>query len=244
MKKIKKLREFKQRKNGMFYCFSPLVMIVTVIVEVLLALFILFKLRKNTTVWLGFAIIVLLAVFQLAEYAICTALGLSEDWWGRIGFSAITLLPPLGLHLVYSVKGIKISRMLILAYLSALIWIVMFLQGYVINGQQCTTNYLIFDMKDRLGGAFFFFYYFWLLYATTKAVEYRKSKDISKQSRKSLTWFLVGYAAFIVPATIIWLFFEQASKGLPSIMCGFAIILAIILGTKVIPAASDRQSKK
>src|SRR5205823_1910006 len=43
-------------------------------------------------------ILVLLGVFQLAEYQLCQ--GVNQLMWAKIGVASITLLPVLGLHLM------------------------------------------------------------------------------------------------------------------------------------------------
>jgi hypothetical protein len=224
-----------------FRCFNPFVMAVTAITELLLALYVLVKLPRNLTTMLGLSILLLLAVFQVAEYSICEGSIFSADTWSRIGFAAITLLPPLGVHLYRNLLGKKAGAIEALAYMTGGLWMVVFLSGNAIDAYQCTTNYLIFDLKPGVGGAYFVYYYIWLLYVLFgSANQWRLG---TAKNHTSLMWLTIGYAAFIVPATFIWLLDGPAARGLPSIMCGFAILLAIILALKVLPHAKETDKK-
>ncbi len=231
----------KKYRAGTFYCFNPFVMAITAVAELLLAIYVLAKVPKNTSTMLGLSILLLLAVFQVAEYSICEGSILGSDTWSRIGFAAITLLPPLGVHLYRSLLGKKAGAIEILAYLTGALWMVVFLSGNAVDGYQCTTNYLIFTMKPDLGGTYFAYYYAWLLYVLFGSVQqWRKGTTVNHESLK---WLGIGYAAFIIPATFIWLLDGPAAKGLPSIMCGFAVILALILGLRVLPLIKPEAKK-
>lgn len=174
-------------------------------------------------------------MFQVAEYSICEGSILGSDWWSRIGFAAITLLPPLGVHFYRNLLGKKAGAIEALAYMTGGIWMVVFLSGNAIESYQCTTNYLIFTMKSGLGGAYFAYYYTWLLYVLFGTLNEWRSGHA--KNHDALKWLCIGYAAFVVPATFIWLLDGPAAKALPSIMCGFAILLALILTLKVLPLA-------
>lgn len=216
-------------------------MLATFLIEIILAIVVIVRMPKTNTVILGASIITLLSLFQLAEYAICEELVMSAEWWGRIGFAAITLLPPLGFHLAKVLAGKPSSALVYAAYLSGAAWIGMFLSGSVIDSYQCTSNYLIFHMSGDFGGTYFTYYYIWLLAAM--AVTLRSyARRIGKYM--SSLWLLIGYSAFVFPATIIWLIDTRAADGLPSIMCGFAVVLAIILALRVLPLSNTSGAGK
>jgi len=231
----------KKHKAGTFYCFNPFVMAITAVTELLLAIYVLAIVPKSTSMMLGLSILLLLAVFQVAEHSICESSFLSSDTWSRIGFAAITLLPPLGVHLYRALLGKEVGAIEILAYLTGALWMVIFLSGNAINGYECATNYLIFTMKPDLGGTYFVYYYAWLLYVLVGSVQqWRKG---TATNHESLKWLGIGYAAFIIPATFIWLLDGPAAKGLPSIMCGFAVILALIIALRVLPLAKQHSEQ-
>ena len=49
------------------------------------------------------ATLALLALFQLCEFHVCRS-GWIAGTWSRIGFIAITMLPPLGIHIIQNIS--------------------------------------------------------------------------------------------------------------------------------------------
>jgi len=72
-------------------------MLATFIIEIILAIYTLVRYKMTTLVRLATAIISLLALFQLAEFNVCGRSSASALVWSRIGYVAITLVPPLAL---------------------------------------------------------------------------------------------------------------------------------------------------
>ncbi len=209
-------------------------MLLTFAIEVFMALYAIAKMPKTKPIVLGILLLILLATFQLSEYAICEGMFWSGDTWGRIGFVAITALPAIGFHLARSLTGKSLGLIGYTAYLSSAVWMAIFASGAAMDSYQCTSNYLIFRMNADYGGWYFVFYYVWLIAAMlTSFMHWQYSK--SKSKAKASLWLLAGYASFVIPATIIWALDGPASRGLPSVMCGFAVILAVILTLKVMP---------
>ncbi len=222
------------RKNMRFYCFSPFVMLSTVVVEVALALFVIAKYRRSPIFGLSITLLLLLATFQMAEYGICREVLFSGDVWGRIGFVAITLLPAVGVHLMQTLRQKKTDAITIAAYATAGVWVLLFSFGDVIQSYQCTTNYLVFSMESGYGGAYFMYYYAWLVTTIVSSFMGWKARELHATP---LLWLIIGYLSFIVPATVIWLLDGPAARGLPSIMCGFAVLFALVLAFKVVPSS-------
>lgn len=213
-------------------------MALTVIIEVLLAIFSIIRLRNNRSVQLGVGILLFLALFQAAEYGICEQIGFGGTIWAQIGFASITMLPVLGMHLISTIAKLQDMRILLAAYLSGAVWIGLFAFGGIMENQVCSGNYVIFNLSAGFGGAYFMFYYFWLVFGSIVAIKQSFKKKVSKQQASALRAMVLGYASFTVPATLIWFVFDGAAQGLPSIMCGFAVIFALILGLKILPTAS------
>jgi len=46
---------------------------------------------------------------------------------------------------------------------------------------------------------------------------------------------MAGYLALLIPTTTVTILWNESMAGIPSIMCGFAIILAGLLTLKVAP---------
>jgi fatty acid desaturase len=62
-----------------------------------------------------------------------------------------------------------------------------------------------------------------------------KESPKNKILRRVLFWFVVGYLSFILPLTLVYIFIAGSRGAIASIMCGFAIIFAIILAFKILP---------
>ena len=227
------------RFSKLFYCFSPLVMAITVILELLLMAYLLATRKMNQSLGLILFIIFFLAMFQMAEYGICEQLGLDSTAWARLGFGAITLLPILGLHLVYSITNRHNPLLLSFGYLLSIAWIGYFIFGGILHQAVCGGNYVIFDVSEPQEGLYYVFYNSFLFIALVQAIRFMS--DSSSQIKNALKWLVIGYLSFIVPSIIVRLLSEQTGPGLPSILCGFAVMLAIILTVKVAPLISEEK---
>lgn len=205
--------------------------------------YVLFRYKLNTLTRLVAALLFCLALFQLAEYKICGTHGNAEAW-ARAGFVAITMLPPLGLHLaLYIIKrGWLVLNTL--AYITAAGFIYLFTFGqHTFSGHVCGGNYVIFQLDYVVSNFYYFYYYGWLLITIMLCLQfYYESKQASV--RKALKWLVIGYLAFLVPTTVINSYSPATKAGVPSIMCGFAVLFALILAIGVLPPASKAKPVK
>ena len=163
------------------------------------------------------------------------ALGISSLEWAKLGYVAITILPPLALHLGMNIAKRENPKLLAAAYGSAAMFITFFLFiGHGIESQQCLGNYVIFKIAPYASIPYGIYYQGWLVVGVALAWrEYMKIKDHSH--RKALMWLVIGYLSFMVPSYAVTLISRQALAGLPSIMCGFAVLMALNLLFKVAP---------
>lgn len=224
-----------KRLKGSLACFSPQVMVATFVIEIGLLIYTLvrYKLNKNTR--LIALVLLLLAAFQLAEFGICGKNVQDTLLWSRIGYIAITLLPPLGLHLIYKIINKHTDWLLGAAYGTALFFVFMFgFSDSAFAAQICTSNYAIFHLVPPLGGFFFAYYYGWLFTGIGLSLyHYKKSK---KPAQTALFYQAIGYLSFLVPTGIINMINPETMNGIPSIMCGFAVLYALILTLKIAPS--------
>ncbi len=214
-------------------------MMATFLFEIGLASYVLFKYKMSQVTKLVTFLLVSLAVFQLAEYFVCGGLGVDAQAWSRVGYVAISILPPLGLHLTHSIAHKPMGRMTALAYTTSALWIGLFtLSQQAFTGYTCGGNYVIFQLQSPIGGLFFVHYYIWLFVTMYFATSFaRKAKP---RVRKALTAQILSYAAFILPTSTINLMWPHTASALPSIMCGFAVIFAIALTLWVMPLEQER----
>lgn len=228
---------FKNKKMG-FYCFSPPVMIATFLIEIILLIATLIKRTMNKTVALICITLFSLAMFQLCEFFVCGGFGASPIFWSRLGFIFITTLPPLGLHLVSKLAGKKTGWIVWFGYGLMLTWILFF--GFSENAftnHQCVSNYVIFSLHHIIGYLYSAYYYILLLIGILTAFSYGEKTKI-KHKKESLFAMIVGYLVFLVPTATANTMNPATLAGIPSIMCGFAILFALILFFYIIPRNS------
>lgn len=229
------------RQKNTFYCFSPPVMLATFAIEIILALYTLWRYKWSTAVRLAVALLGFLALFQLAEYFVCGGAGLTARTWSRVGFAAITTLPPLGLHLLHVLAG-KPSRYLVrLAYTTGTAFIVFFLLDPVIfSSHECSGNYVIFRIGNLQASFYGAYYYGWLLTSLILGVVWarrlarQKTKEANRRF-KAILGLVAGYLVFILPTAVVNSLEPETTDGIPSILCGFAILFAILLVIYVLP---------
>lgn len=228
---------FKQYKGKMF-CFSPPVMLATFIIEIALAAYALWRYKMSHTIRLVVVLLVFLATFQLAEYMVCGGLGVSSMDWARIGYVAITALPPIGVHLAFTLAKKRNVPIVAGSYVAGAIFMGYFLFATdVFTGSQCMGNYVIFQLGTVAAQLYTVYYYGLLL--LTIGVSLQLAARVPKRKR-ALEAFVVGYVLFMLPTTIVNTINPETIKGIPSIMCGFAVLLALVVVFWVLPATEKR----
>jgi hypothetical protein len=181
----------------------------------------------------------LLAIFQLAEYQVCgNGEGVSPA--SRIGFMAITMLPPLGIHIISIVSGRIRNEVVGLAYASGLFFALIFgLSTTAFSSHVCAGNYAIFQLAPKLGGAYFAYYYFWLIAGVLWGLYF--SVSATRKTRQLLTYQVFGYLVLLLPTGIVNAMNPKTIEGIPSIMCGFAIVYGLALTFGIAPLALKRK---
>lgn len=218
----------KTNPNMTLYCFSPPVMLATFIIELLLAIYVRTKYGTSRLSQLIIYTLVCLAIFQGVEYRICELGGATI--WVQIGLVAITLLPPLGIHIVAVLSGLK--RFVITSYLLGFAYIgAFFLVTNYVQGATCGGNYVILEtLPTTMYGVY---YGLLLMLGVFEAWQARRLPHVSAANKAALGWLIVGYASFMAPLAVVYLVAPATRNGVASIMCGFAVILAFILAFRV-----------
>lgn len=208
-------------------------MLATFFIEFAFAFYVIWRYKMTTITRLATATLLTLGTFQLAEYMICGGLGWTHVEWARLGYASIVLLPALGIHLIVALAGKKAPLLVASAYASCLAFAAFFtLAGGAITGQECRANYAYFDTHDASVIPFALYYYGWMLTGTLLA--WKWSGKASKKA-EALQWMSIGYLLFILPTTTVNIIDPSTISGIPSIMCGFAVLLAFALVVKVMP---------
>lgn len=225
-------------RQPILLCFSPPVMVATILIELALAAWVVIRYAISSARHLITAILILLAAFQFAEFNVCGS-SLPDLIWSRLGYVFITFLPPLGLHLITQLRHEPHSRLLRLSYGGA----AAFAGGFALlpaglNRGVCGGNYVIFRLAEPLSTVYTAFYLG--LVFLSLAVALRPHLNLAPESHQALQWIAIGYLAFTLPTFVINYLLPATHLAIPSIMCGFAVILALILGLRVAPLYSKK----
>lgn len=222
-----------KKYQGKLYCFSPPVMLATFLIEFGFAFYVLWRYKMNTVSRLAFVMLITLGTFQLAEYMVCGGLGWTNVEWARVGYGAIALLPALGIHMVVALAGKKKSLLVASAYASGAAFIGFYMLAQnSITGQTCYANYAVFDAQRASVWPFMAYYLGWLMTGTILASNWGNQMP---DRRKALHGMSIGYLAFMLPTAIFNIIDPTTVMGIPSIMCGFAVLLAFVLVVRVLP---------
>lgn len=209
-------------------------MLATFVIEIMFAAYVLWRYKFTPITRLIVAMLGFLALFQATEFLLCGGLALSGGAWSRIGYGAITLLPPLGIHLAYHLAKKKPDAVVAAAYITCAAFVAYFvLAAQAVSGHTCYANYVTFDTADASAVPYTLYYYGWLFVGVF--LTYKWAPLLDKHRRAALYALMGGYLALLIPTTTITLLWNETVSGIPSIMCGFAIILAGLLTLKVAP---------
>lgn len=233
-----------RNKRNTFFCFSPPVMLATFIIEIMLAAYTMWRYKLTEVSRLVVAILCFLGLFQLSEYFVCGGAGMNAVSWSRVGYAAITILPPLGLHLLFAITKEKQRLLVWLAYATGVAFIIYFLlHDQAFSGHACTGNYVIFQLQPTTTMLYALYYYGWLLAAIGLGLSWRRTVK-NKSIRQGIIGLIIGYCVFLVPTSIAVIINPNTLSGIPSIMCGFAVLFALILALHLLPTLRVSRRKK
>jgi len=206
-------------------------MLATLILESGLAAYVFHRYRKGPFAKIATLILLLLAAFQLSEYQICT--NRNAIFWSRLGLTAITLLPVLGLYLISLVS--RKQHFLRLGYGAAAVSVALILVAPPdLISPFCAGNYVTFGGPEVLYRFYAAYYFGFLLIGIWESIE-ALNLSRSKRVHRILRWMVIGYLSFMLPMGIVYAFYEPARMAVASIMCGFALGLAFILALRIVP---------
>ncbi len=211
--------------------YSPILSIATALFEIIVAVWALLGTGRKKIIYTGSAILLLLAAYQILEVVICTA-PQNSIFFSRLAFIIIAWLPPAGILLiallfpsgkrgVYWFTGLTFTVALLIS-----IWLLIY-KGFV-TGSVCSiifaryTNpmpqYIIYAGFYHLG-------MLGMLFLSAHGVMICKDHD----QRLLLGQMLMGSLTFIVPSLITVIAVPYTKGALPSVMCHYALLLAIYI---------------
>jgi hypothetical protein len=222
-----------KKKSTTFYCFSPPIMVATCIIELILFAYTVIRYKMTVLTRLTAVTLALLAMFQLCEFHVCRS-GWIAGTWSRIGFMAITMLPPVGIHIIRNISSRGWRPLVWIAYASGAIFAGVFgFNKAAFESHICAGNYAIFQLEPRLGGLYFGYYYAWLFIGIGMSLYF--SINARLRLRESLILQAIGFLIFVLPTGIVNDLSPKTMSGIPSIMCGFAVLYALILVFAIMP---------
>jgi len=214
--------------------YSPILALATAAFEILVACWALVTLRseeRGRVVWTTSVILLLLAGYQLAEVALCADVA-AAGLLPRLAFVIVTWLPPLGLLLIAHLHRPE-SRSVhgscygfLAAAAGIVVWIL--LDGSFATASVCNAVYARYTHAMPRFLIYSTFYWIGLagmiLFSGYGAV---RSRD--QRRRRQLKLLFVGTLAFVVPSIALSWLVPPTRGALPSILCHFAVLLAIAL---------------
>jgi hypothetical protein len=211
--------------------YSPILSVLTALFEVAAAIWALRGPGRRPIVYSTSAILVLLAVYQSLEVIICTA-PQGYGFLPQMAFITITWLPPAGLLLVAELytskkRGLYWSVRLLFGLALLLVsWIL--LDRSFVSESVCTIVFARYANPMTKYLIYCGFYWLGLGSMVTWSAYGMKRCGDPNQSRL-LGQVLLGSIAFIVPSLITAAIIPSTKGALPSIMCHYALLLAIFL---------------
>jgi len=219
--------------------YSPILAVVTAAFEIVVAAWALDRVRRirdeRRVLVTTAAILLLLAGYQLAEVAICADVPAS-GFLPRLAFLIVTPLPPLGLLLIAQLRRPRSGPTYLCAYaaLAAAAGIVVWIAVDRSFATASVCNAVYARYVHAMPRFLIYASYYWLgllgmvLFSGYGALTCRDGRR-----RSQLIQLFVGTLAFVVPSIALSWFVPPARGALPSIMCHFALLLAVCLASLI-----------
>jgi len=210
--------------------YSPSLAIVTAILEIASAGWALSGSDRRPASRTTSAILLLLAAYQIIEVLVCARVP-AAGFAPRLAFIVVTWLPPLGLLLIaqLSLSFAKLNHGAAYAMLAAALGIVIWIgvDARFVTDSVCTVVYAKY--ANPLPRFLAYAWFYWIGLFGMVALSGHEIIRTRPRRNRPLEALLMGSLGFIVPAVICTHFVAPAQGALPSVMCHFALILAVSL---------------
>jgi len=184
--------------------------------------------RKNVF-YSAIGIIFFLMAYQITETLVCLDYGV---FLSKLAFGFIVWLPALGLILISSLLGKSYKKTAILSKIFLTFAFVNFV--LIFFTKDFVTSYICEVVWAKYTNSNFSYIIYSIYYETGLFMMigfslYGIINSDDKKKRLMLGYVLWGTLAFVIPALFSVVVVKTLSGALPSIMCHFAIILAIFM---------------
>ncbi|MHA1401203.1 MAG: hypothetical protein ACTSQE_12710 [Candidatus Heimdallarchaeaceae archaeon] len=182
--------------------------------------------RDHPHFWTVISILLLLQLYQLSEFLIC--IGINPQVFGRIGYVIITFLPPTGYFLAVKLTNWRYKDYYLGFAIATAFSLIYLIDTSSVVLLDCNPLYATYYSKFPL--AYGFFYYGYLFLGVALLFYSLTLNNIERTNSKLSLLLLIGYLSFIVPMHLMTLIDPAYLSVVPSIMCKYALLLAVILG--------------
>jgi hypothetical protein len=178
-------------------------------------------------------ILFFLAGYQVVEALLCTGvLPLPGSFLSRLAFMVVAWLPPTGLLLVAQLYPTRSRNLYYFAFAMYIFCMVLvagiILQETFVTTSVCLVVFARYTTPTPLYGVYGAFYQLGLMSMLVLS-SYGVTVCDDRRQRLLLGQVLLGSFAFIIPSLVTVAVIPVADKALPSILCHFALLLAIFL---------------
>lgn len=201
-----------------------LVSLILFFIELGLLIIIIVKNQTHPQFRIIAAIMILLQVYQLMEFFLC--IGMNEGIVGKLALITITFLPPFG-HLL-------VLRALKKHWFDIYLWFA-FGIGFAIYYSVIPNSLMVLDCNPfyatyffPLGNLYTAYYFGVILWSLILLIFYLFRTKATFLVRRDL-YVLTGYIAFLLPMIFTYWLFEESRNSVTSILCKYAILLAVTL---------------
>ena len=229
-------------------CFTPLISISIAIIEFALASTLLLFFPKSKFRDFFAAFIYILGFYQFTEFMLCSGNGV---FWATAGFITYSILPAIALHAVLKIfkKKFNIIWIYIIPFMASILSIT--IPGFIIKAS-CEKYFISIDtiitstpsllLLVALG--IYVAYYFGFLFLTYFIIlkDYVKQKNKIKREIELVE--MVGILLMIIPTLVLLILFPVFGIMFPSVLCSFAIFVAISAFIGVYLKGKLRKKKK
>ena len=208
-------------------CFTPAISLTTAIIEWILAIILFTTFRKSKLAPLFSLLLVLLGGYQFSEYMLCTTNSL---FWVTFGFICYSFLPAVGLHSILNYFHQKKYLWLLYAVPVLFSLFAVMRADFAIYGQcldmfvQVTTllteSPVLWTPYALYYGGFIIvaFIFLWKAHRKARTNLERKIYDVE----------MLGILLMTIPTFTLIMIFPPLGILFPSILCHFALLLAIL----------------
>ncbi len=208
-------------------CFAPYISLSTFIIEFLLALYFFLKNPRDNLNRVISLVSFLLGLYQLNEFLICTT---SVPVFTVLAMNVTALLPALAISYALIVWRKKIKLYWhILIYLPAIFFIVMFsIMDFYHISAQCMSVFIQYPPTGLIGQ---FYGTYYLSYIVGAVIMFHLSSSDAKniKEKRMSQLGMLGMFIFTIPTFIFLIFLPALRIRFASILCEFALLLAIQL---------------